>query len=288
MEDPNRRLGKPTGEGGNGRATLGRNDRNGAPELGNVLDPAADWSDGGKELGVPVGEIPRPMTAHRETGEIHAVRLHVELAHGLPEGGERHLRRCSDPLRVRWHLGEDDDGGKVPGLSADRGAETHSGLKQSIRAPLAGTVQEENDRPAGLGRIVGRDIHLIAVALAGHGHRSVEESGLDTLGADGRSEQEEEECRVSETPFAHVRLPDRKSVSRWARHDQKHTRHTPRRARRRAATMEWDRATSFGPRHAALFLAVKHPPYEWRSTSDCRPRPSQPRCGPRKTGPPAP
>src|SRR5207247_3830413 len=70
----------------------------------------------------------------------------------------------------------------------------------AVRAPLPGAVQEENQRPGGFRGIVRRDVDLIAVTLARHGDRAVEESRLHALSLD-RSGKEKKECGTSELPF---------------------------------------------------------------------------------------
>src|SRR5947208_15075416 len=77
MEDPNWNLAEVLDETGHHRRAIARHDRSRAAKLRELPHPSADRYDGGEQLGMPVGDVPGPVSAHREAGEIDPTRIHV-------------------------------------------------------------------------------------------------------------------------------------------------------------------------------------------------------------------
>src|SRR5690606_23752192 len=126
---------------------------------------AAHRHQRGEAVGVAQRQVPGAVAAHRQAGEVGAVRVAVELARGRVELGQHHIGHLV-PLRAFRRLREHHDRGELRGAAAHVGAESDLGLPAVVVAALARAVQEQDHRGPAVDHRARRREHLVAVRAA--------------------------------------------------------------------------------------------------------------------------
>src|SRR5205823_3996295 len=116
--------------GGNAGHADGRDGARGA-------DAPADRHQRGEATGVLEGQLPRPVAAHREAGEIDARRVAAELVQRGIQGLHRGARRRAAPDAVARRLWQHHDRRERLGPALHDGAEPDHGPEVAVRPPLA-------------------------------------------------------------------------------------------------------------------------------------------------------
>src|SRR6266516_1562935 len=83
MKDPDRHLRQALREQRHDLGAVAGHDGHRATELRKLTYPTADRDDRREQLRMPVRDVPRTVTAHRQPGEIDARRIHMEFPHRL-------------------------------------------------------------------------------------------------------------------------------------------------------------------------------------------------------------
>ena len=122
---------------------------------------------------------PRPLPANRQSGQVDALRVAVELGHGGVERFHRHGVHHAMPAHVGAQLRHHHDQRKARAFVADGRGQANGGLVQPVVAAFARAMQEQRHRPFSIRRVVGGHEDLVAVGHAVDGDAAVEETGLD-------------------------------------------------------------------------------------------------------------
>src|SRR5206468_2708275 len=110
-------------------------------------------------------EMEHAVAAHREPGGVHAFAVAAELLERRVERAHRRIRFRPEPARPFRRDRKDDDGRNERAVAADRAPNADLRRAHGVVAPLAGTVQKENDRPAARPLILARQIDDVAGAV---------------------------------------------------------------------------------------------------------------------------
>src|SRR5215470_9857705 len=115
--------------------------------------------------------MPRPVAAHRYSGQICPVPVAIEFVDASIQGLDcLGLHAGIDPPHVLAALRKDDDAGESLSMTADRSADADFGLEKSVLAPFAGAVKEEYDGPFLSSVPIRRDVHLVFVYIPARGY----------------------------------------------------------------------------------------------------------------------
>jgi hypothetical protein len=143
------------------------------------MDAAADHDHGGKLARIFLREVPAPVTAHGNPGEVGALGIAVKLfRRGLQCGHGEIVHRGLRPPGIFAALRHYHDGVEVASIAANRGADTHVGLVHAVVAALAGAMQEQDDRPFFVWRPIFGDEDLIPVRCVLQRDGAIEEAGF--------------------------------------------------------------------------------------------------------------
>lgn len=134
----------------------------GAALIARCLERAADRHDRRKPARLHQPDFPGAIAAHRNTGEVGALRVGTELGAGRIQRRDRHARIDAHPLLVLGHLRQHDKCGEVGSVFAQVRAHADFGLVAPVIAALARAMQEQHDGPR-LRHLGRRHEHLIAV-----------------------------------------------------------------------------------------------------------------------------
>src|SRR5690606_19781509 len=158
---------------------------------------AADRHQRGETARLAQRQVPGAVAAHRQSGEVGAVRVAAELARGGFELGDNDVGQLV-PLGAFGRLGEHHDRGELRGRGADPRPEADLQLATVVVAAFARAVQEQDHR--GLRGRVGarRHEHLVAMGAAVEGEFALHEraggAGRAIRGAGAGAEHHGRQC----------------------------------------------------------------------------------------------
>src|SRR5690606_21715376 len=136
---------------------------------------AADRNDRCEPVRELERQLPRAEAPHADTRDIDAILIDRLLAPNFVEHG---IEELHGPDPILGHLRRDDHERQVGSGLADESERTVYGDALQLVAPLAGAVQEQQQRPATGGVVVGWLVDQVATGDVA-GQACVESPGPD-------------------------------------------------------------------------------------------------------------
>ena len=121
-----------------------------APTVGCVTpeDAGSGKHDRRPSMRIVPRQLPSAIAAERQSHQIGAIGIGMELARFLIERGHRHLQHLRiGPEMAQWTLRHHDNKGPSLGMIANLLRQTDLRLPHAFAAPFAPAVEKQDDRP---------------------------------------------------------------------------------------------------------------------------------------------